>query len=162
MFRRSSTRAPARVRRAARLLITMTALSLGVGMTTATATAPAAPSTDEAVLRDLNANYIRSFLESDAAWYDAHLTDDFTCVRTDGSVLDRAAFLAGTKAGNGGTESYTLSEVTIRIHGDAALVGALGTWRRKDGTSGKTRYIDVYVRKPGGWSVASAQLTRAG
>jgi ketosteroid isomerase-like protein len=54
---------------------------------------------------------------------------------------------------------YDLSEVSIRVHGDAALVSALGTGERKDGTRGRTRYIDVWVRKDGEWKAVSAQLT---
>ena len=41
--------------------------------------------TDEARLLELNAGYIRAFLNEDAAWYDAHLADDFICIRTDGA-----------------------------------------------------------------------------
>jgi hypothetical protein len=54
---------------------------------------------------------------------------------------------------------YDLSEVTIRIHGDAALVSALGTWERKDGSKGRTRYVDVWIRRDGAWKAVSAQLT---
>jgi ketosteroid isomerase-like protein len=55
--------------------------------------------------------------------------------------------------------SYDLSEVKVRQHGDVALVSALGSWKRKDGTTGKTRYVDVWVRKNGQWKAISAQLT---
>lgn len=41
-----------------------------------------APEEDEAALRELNAGYVRAFMNADAAWYDAHLTDDFTCILT--------------------------------------------------------------------------------
>lgn len=113
---------------------------------------------DHATLRALNDSYIRAFLTADVAWYDAHLTDDFVCILTNGTPISRADFLAATRRGPG-VEEYTIDDVTIRIHGDAALVGALGTWRRKDGTTGKTRYVDVYVKTDGKWKVASAQLT---
>jgi ketosteroid isomerase-like protein len=114
---------------------------------------------DEAELLDLNQGYITAYLNADAAWYDAHLTDDFICVRADGSVLDKPAFLAGTTPATAAAE-YHLDDVAVRIHGQAAYVTALGTWRRKDGSTGQTRYIDSYVRTTDGWRVVSAQLTR--
>jgi len=114
---------------------------------------------DEVVLRELNNGYVSAFLTADAAWYDAHLTDDFICVRADGSVLDKPAFLAGTTPAAAAAE-YNLDDVAVRIHGQSAYVTALGTWRRKDGSTGQTRYIDSYVKTDDGWRVVSAQLTR--
>jgi len=124
-----------------------------------THTAPHPTSADHAELERLNAGYIRAFMQEDAAWYDAHLADDFICVRADGSVVNRADFLAGTKPGSAAAE-YLLDDVTVRVHGDSAYVTALGSWRRKDGTAGQTRYIDAYVKTSGEWKVVSAQLTR--
>lgn len=115
-------------------------------------------SNDYATLRELNAQYVRAFLLSDVAWYDSHLTRDFVCILTNGTPISRAEFLDATRNGPGVAE-YRIDDVTIRIHGDAALVGAVGTWRRADGSTGRTRYVDVYVRTPSGWKVASAQLT---
>lgn len=115
-------------------------------------------SNDEQAIRELNAGYVRAFMNSDADWYDRHLTADFMCILTNGTVVDRATFLAN--AGKPHTTlSYDLSELGIRVHGDVALVTALGTWTRKDGSNGRTRYIDVWVRKDGMWKAVSAQLT---
>ena len=115
-------------------------------------------SNDEQAIRELNAGYVRAFMNSDADWYDRHLTADFMCILTSGTVVDRATFLAN--AGKPHTTlTYDLSELGIRVHGDVALVTALGTWTRKDGSSGRTRYIDVWVRKDGAWKAVSAQLT---
>jgi ketosteroid isomerase-like protein len=113
----------------------------------------------ETELRALNAGYVAAFMNEDAAWYDAHLTDDFICIDTDGSVIDRAAFLAATKPGSSALQ-YDLSEVAIRVHGDSGYVTALGSWRRRDGSTGQTRYIDSYVKAGDGWKAVSAQLTR--
>ena len=47
-----------------------------------------------AVLRDLNHNYVRSVGEADVRWFDQHLAADFYNTNPDGTVLERAAFLA--------------------------------------------------------------------
>jgi ketosteroid isomerase-like protein len=114
--------------------------------------------TDEDTVRELNAGYVRAFMNSDAEWYDRHLLPDFSCIVTSGAVVERAAFLENARKPHA-TISYELSEVTIRVHGDVALASALGTWQQKDGTTGRTRYVDVWVRTNGEWKAASAQLT---
>jgi len=113
---------------------------------------------DEDVIRELNAGYVRAFLKSDADWYDRHLTPDFMCILTSGAVVDRATFVENARKPHT-VVSYDLSEVKVRQHGDVALVSALGSRKRKDGTTGKTRYVDVWVRKNGQWKAISAQLT---
>ena len=120
--------------------------------------ATSAAASDEAVIRELNAGYVRAFLKSDAEWYDRHLTQDFVCILTTGVVMDRATFVENARKPHT-VVSYDLSEVRIRQHGDVALVSALGSWTRQDGTTGKTRYVDVWVRKDGAWKAVSAQLT---
>jgi ketosteroid isomerase-like protein len=117
-----------------------------------------AASSDEEVIRALNAGYVRAFLTSDADWYDRHLTPDFVCILTTGVVVDRTTFLDNARKPHA-VVSYELSEITVRQHGDVALISALGTWKRKDGTAGRTRYVDVWVRKSGTWKAVSAQLT---
>ena len=119
---------------------------------------PARTNMDEDTVRELNAGYVRAFMHSDAAWYDRHLMPDFTCILTTGVVVDRATFLENARQPHT-TKSYELSEVSIRVHGNMALASAVGTWLRSDGTSGRTRYVDVWVRTDGEWKAVSAQLT---
>lgn len=119
---------------------------------------PTVARSDEDTIRELNASYVRAFMNSDAEWYDKHLTADFACIVTNGRVISRAEFVENARRPHT-TVKYDLSEVTIRVHGDAALASALGSWERSDGTTGKTRYVDVWVRKDGEWKAISAQLT---
>ena len=60
----------------------------------ATAAASLDTAADLDVLYDLNHNYIRSVEESDVKWFDAHLSDDFLNSNPDGTLVDRAGFLA--------------------------------------------------------------------
>ncbi len=115
---------------------------------------------DEATLRELNAGYIQAFLKSDVGWYREHLADDFICILGDGSPIDKASFLKGTAEGPG-VDDFHLEDLHIRIYGDTALVQAVSVYRRKDGTIGRTRYTDVYVKQAGTWKAVSAQLTRS-
>ncbi len=114
---------------------------------------------DETQIRRLNEQYVEAFMKADVDWYRQYLADDFVCIESDGSKVDKAEFLRGTAKGPDVRE-YRLAEVHVRFYGDTALVQATGLFTRKDGTQGKSRYTDVYVRNGDGWTVVSAQITR--
>ena len=114
---------------------------------------------DLRTLQQLNQEYVDAFMNADVEWYRAHLAEDFVCVESDGSVLDKAEFLSNTVKGPDVVE-YKLHEVDIRVYGDAALVRATGVWIREDGSMGMSRYTDVYIRISSEWKAVSAQITR--
>ena len=113
----------------------------------------------EARIRQLNEQYVDASLAGDVEWYRHRLADDFVCIDSDGSVLDKTAFLRQTAQGSDLAE-YRLDEVDIRFFGEVALVRATGLWTSKGGVSGISRYIDVYVRSGEDWKCVSAQITR--
>ena len=107
----------------------------------------------------LNEQYVRASLAGDVEWYRAHLADEFVCIDSDGSVLDKNAFLQMTANGSE-LAKYRLDEVDIRFYGEVALVRCMGSWTAKNGTPGISRYVDVYVQSGDGWKAVSAQITR--
>ncbi len=107
-------------------------------------------------LRMLNEQYVQASLAGDVEWYRAHLADEFVCIESDGSVLDKNAFLQMTANGSELAE-YRLDEVDIRFYGDVALVRATGSWRAKNGALGMSH---VYVQSSDDWKVVSVQITR--
>ena len=113
----------------------------------------------EARIRQLNEQYVDASLAGDVEWYRHRLADDFVCIDSNGSVLDKTAFLRQTAQGSDLAE-YRLDEVDIRFFGEVALVRATGLWTSKGGVSGISRYIDVYVRSGEDWKCVSAQITR--
>jgi ketosteroid isomerase-like protein len=110
-------------------------------------------------LRMLNEQYVQASLAGDVEWYRAHLADEFICIESDGSVLDKEAFLQMTANGSELAE-YRLDEVDIRFYGDVALVRCTGKWTAKNGAPGVSRYVDVYVKSGDDWKAVSAQITR--
>ncbi len=111
------------------------------------------------VIRHLNEQYVAAALAGNVEWYRRTLADDFVCIDSDGSVLDKAAFLKQT-AEPPELASYDLAEVDIRFFGEVALVRCTGHWMSKTGTPGISKYTDVYARQHGSWRVVSAQITR--
>jgi ketosteroid isomerase-like protein len=123
------------------------------------ATATDVDTSDKTTLKRLNQAYVDAFMNADVEWYREHLADDFVCIESDGSILNKKQFLTNTAKGPD-VGDYKLEEVDVRIYGDTALVQATGLWTGKDGSMGMSRYIDVYVRSETGWKAVSAQITR--
>ena len=110
-------------------------------------------------LQQLNRDYIRSVQTSDVRRFDEILAEDFLCSNPDGSLVDRAGFLAQT------ARPVTISnleahDVRIRIIGDVAIIHARTTYTMPDGRAGSGRYTDVWARRQGGWLAVSAHVTR--
>jgi hypothetical protein len=117
---------------------------------------------DEAVLRRLNQEYVDAFMNADVGWYQEHLADEFLCVESDGSVLDKEKFLREAAKGPD-VSSYRLDNVLVEIVGasaDVGLVRAQGAFSRPDRTTGLSLYVDIYVRRGGAWKAIGAQITR--
>lgn len=115
--------------------------------------------TDREALTQLNDAYIRASLNADAAWFDAHLADDFICISHDATWYDRPKFLEMIAAGSD-QATYRLVTVDVRIIGHTGVVRAIGSWRTHAGVTGTSHYTDVYVKIDGEWRVVSAQITR--
>ena len=132
----------------------------GLGLVLITAAGlRAATGGEEAVIRQLNDDYIRSFLKCDVARYRELLAEDFHCVLSDGRFIDKAEFLRQS-AVPPSVADFTLTEVAIRIYGDTAVVNGLVSYQRPDGSPVLTRYTDTYARVNNRWYVVAAQLTR--
>jgi ketosteroid isomerase-like protein len=108
-------------------------------------------------LHRLNTHYIRAFVESDVAWYDEHLSADFTCSLADGRRIGKAEFLERVAAGPGVAE-VTYDEVDVRPLGEVALVHGVTHYVR-GGSPASTRYTDVWRYQRGRWLAIAAQLT---
>jgi ketosteroid isomerase-like protein len=117
-------------------------------------------SADVETLEQLNRDYITSVQTSDVRRFDEILAEDFLCSNPDGSLVDRAGFLAQT-ARPVAISNLQIHDVRIRIIGDVALIHARTTYTLPDGRAGSGRYTDVWARRQGRWLAVSAHVTRA-
>jgi hypothetical protein len=114
---------------------------------------------DLRTLEALNTNYVRSVAESDVAWFDAHLAADFMNRNADGTLLDRAGFLAQV-ARPSPVSSIQAEDVQIRMVGGTAIIHARTTYKKPDGQPGGGWYTDIWVREGGAWRCAAAHVSR--
>ena len=109
---------------------------------------------------ELNRDYISSVQNSDVRRFDEILAEDFLCSNPDGSLVDRAGFLAQT-ARPVTIANLTAHDVRIRLMGDVAIIHGRTTYTLPDGRTSSGRYTDVWARRGGRWLAVSAHVTRA-
>lgn len=124
----------------------------------AVSTGQGAPSDLDALLA-LNGEYIRSAQTSDAKRFAELLADDFRASLSDGSFVDKAAFLR-LAAQPSTVSNLEAHDVEVRLLGDVAIVHARTTFTTADGRPGSGRYTDVWARRGGRWLAVSAHVTR--
>ena len=117
-----------------------------------------APMDDIADLTRLNALYVASVANANAEQFETILANDFLCSNPDGSLVNRAEFLAQTRRGP--KLIIEIADVRIRIFGDVALIHAETTFTLPDGRRGRGRYTDVWARRENRWLAVSAHVTR--
>lgn len=115
---------------------------------------------DRAVLARLNDDYVRAVLESDARRFDQILAAEFRNTNPDGTIVDRAGFLAQVAKPSNLT-SLRAEDVEIRILGDTAIIHARTVYTMSDRRPGAGRYTDIRQRQAGGqWLAVAAHVTR--
>ena len=115
--------------------------------------------TDSQLLPELNRHYVLAVQESDVGWFDAHLAPDFLNTNPDGTLVERAGFLAQI-ARPAGVKSLECHDVRIREMGDFAIIHAQTRYVKGDGQPGKGCYTDIWARKNGRWLCVAAHVTR--
>jgi len=116
-------------------------------------------SIDVEILDKLNKAYVDSVQKSDVRWFDEHLSEDFLNSNPDGSIVDRAGFLAQI-AKPVALKGLEPREVKIRLFGDFAIIHAKTVYRKPDGQTGGGRYTDIWQRRDGRWQCVAAHVTR--
>ena len=88
---------------------------------------------------------------------------DFRDIDGYGNVADKAAFLEDILSPTLAIDPYKVEDFDVRLYGDVALLS--GTTRMSGHFDGKPftshyRYIDIYVRRDGGWRIVSVQISK--
>ena len=140
-------------------LASLSALASAAGPTPAPAAASKAAPSDEKRLEDLEQRWLDSSLKRDRAGLDAILMDDFEDVSWRGELRGKPEVMAAAMAAPV-KSSQTLSDLKVRVHGDAGVVTGVNTAVAADKSfTVKLRFTDVFVRTPEGWRALSAQET---
>jgi hypothetical protein len=141
-----------------KMICSTTARCLALPVLASLMSAPLRAQSDSTELVKLNRGYVDSFIHGDAAWYDTHLAPEFECLCPNGSIVTRTDFINGSRQPMT-YRTFGLDSVRVKRVGDVALITAITPWLRADGTTGTSRYTDVWVTRNGEWKTLQAQIT---
>src|SRR3979411_752027 len=115
--------------------------------------------TDRDHLIALNRDYVDSVQYGDVRRFDEILAEDFLCSNPDGSLVDRAQFLAQT-ARPVTISGLGIDAVGVRLLDAVAIIHARTSYATAGGERRHGRYTDVWARRDGRWLAVSAHVTR--
>jgi ketosteroid isomerase-like protein len=129
---------------------------------TGPAHAQAVPDTTERHLVALEQEWNDAILRNDLTGAGAFMADEWTEITSAGAILTKTEDLEELVGGYHAT-SLVLSDFQIHLFGDGALVIGItderSSYQGKD-SSGRFRWMDVWVRRAGRWVCVGSSVTR--
>ena len=133
------------------------------GQTSEKKPAPAAKPADvSAELMKMEHEILAALLKKDTATFGKHFNDDAVLTTPDGAMQTKAQLLGDVKSGALVLEASTISDMKVKVHGDAAVVTYITTDKGKyngQDISGRFRWTDFFVRQGGAWKLVAGQGT---
>jgi len=123
---------------------------------------PAAAAGVEQTLTKIEHDILAALLKKDVAGFGQHFADDAVLVTPDGTPQTKAQILADVKSGELAIESSQISELKVRVFGDAAVVTYITTDKGKykgQDIGGRYRWTDVFAHRAGAWKIVAGQGT---
>jgi uncharacterized protein (TIGR02246 family) len=143
------------------LAVLIAAGSLGYAQTPAKP--PAGGAGDEKAVMKIENDMLAALLKRDGATFGKYFADDAVLTTPDGNVQTKVQILADVKAGDLVLESSTISDMKVRVYGDAAVATYTTTDKgkyKKTDISGRFRWTDTFVRRAGEWKLVAGQGTQ--
>jgi hypothetical protein len=117
----------------------------------------------ESEIRQLHAQLIQGYIHNDAAMLNQVLADEYTFIDEAGRFLSKPHIVESFRSRDHHVFSYQVSEETIRIYGDSAVMtyryAAAENYKGQD-ERGEYRVTRVFARKNGRWQIVAGQETR--
>jgi hypothetical protein len=104
----------------------------------------------------------RAILLGDATFFRRVYSDDFNGVSSHGQIVDKAGLIAAVQAQDIKYDSFTASDVKVRLYRDLAV--ATSSWSMRGLLNGQRvnsqmRVMHVYIYSGGGYRVVTSQTT---
>lgn len=119
---------------------------------------------DAAMLLYMESDWNQADKNHDAAWFERNYADDATDISSrTGAIQNKAEVTASVKTDKTVLESLELSETSVRVEGNMAVVTGVNHVKGRD-EQGKAfdrraRFTDTFVKRDGRWRVWATQGT---
>ena len=123
----------------------------------------ASPADAAAEVERVERELVAAIARTDLATYDRIVADDYVAYTVTGQESTKPEIMASYRAGTRQYQALAISEVKVRVFGDAAVLSARTSGTRIE--EGKTpvpnvvRYFRVYARRSGVWRAVMQMVT---
>lgn len=130
-----------------------------------TASALAQPDADHASLLDMERQWNQALKNHDAAWIQKNFAADATDISSGNGLLhSKEEDVAMMKADTTVYETLELSDLKVRVEGNAGIVTGINHLKGRDETGQefdlRLAFSDTYIKRNGRWQVWASQHTR--
>ena len=113
------------------------------------------------LVRQAADGWMQGAVKQDAAALNRFMADDLQYAHAGGQLQTKAQYIAAVTRGPARYESFTLSDLKIRLYGPkAAVLTAFVDVKMTGQDSFRVRTLQVYTEKDGQWQMAAHQSTR--
>jgi ketosteroid isomerase-like protein len=128
-------------------------------------TAFAQPPDDKNVLLQIEQGWNLALKNKDVSWFEQNLADDLTDTSSgNGALHSKVEDIAALKKDKTVYDSLELSNLQVRIEGNAGIVTGVNHLKGKDENGEvfevKLSFTDTYIKRNGRWLVWASQHTR--
>ena len=117
----------------------------------------------EEQLKKIETDRAAAVVKGDVATLEKQTSDDYTLINMNGQMSGKSQMVNAFKSGQSKLTSDELSDMTVRVYGDTAVItgkaDVKGILAGKDAT-GQIMFTRVYVKKGGRWQSVAFQQTR--
>jgi ketosteroid isomerase-like protein len=129
----------------------------------ALAQAPKSNGKIEQAVIQLEKDWANALMKADTAALDKLYADSLVYTHSNGSVDDKATYIANIKAGKSKYEMVELGDFKVNVYGDTAISFSTGRLRVLSGgqtLNNTLKIIHVYVKQGKDWRLVAHQTTR--
>ena len=111
-------------------------------------------------LREAASGWTQAAVKQDATALRRFLADDLQYAHAGGQTQTRDQYIAAVANGPARYESFTFSDVNVRLYGKTAVLTGFVDVKMAGRESFRVRTLQVYVENNGQWQMAAHQSTR--
>jgi ketosteroid isomerase-like protein len=112
------------------------------------------------LVRDAANGWTLGAVKQDTAALERYLAADLQYAHAGGQTQNKEQYIAAVTKGPARYESFTFSDVTVRVYGNAAVLTGFVDVKTVGRDSFRVRTLQVYTEKDGQWQMAAHQSTR--
>jgi ketosteroid isomerase-like protein len=114
------------------------------------------------LVRDAASGWTQAAVKQDAAGLRRFLAEDLRYAHAGGQTQTREQYIAAVTSGPPRYESFTFSDVKVKIYGKAAVLTGFVDVKMAGQEPFRVRTLQVYTENNGQWQMSAHQSTRVG